>query len=57
MPRKAAVIAGIAGIAWISLSGALNLPGIHLHEYLAIVLGTSTIFLIGFLATLAVRRN
>ncbi len=42
-------MAGIAVIAWISLSGMFNLPGIHLHEYLAIVLGTTTIFIIGFL--------
>ena len=46
-------IAGIIVIAWISLAGTWNLPGPHLHEYLAIVLGTTTIFLIGFLASLA----
>ena len=50
-------ICGVAVIAWISLAGLWNLPGLHLHEYLAIVLGTSTIFLIGFLATLAARRD
>ena len=58
--RLAAIIAclcGVAVIAWISLAGLWNLPGLHLHEYLAIVLGTSTIFLIGFFATLAVRRR
>ena len=50
-------ICGVAVIAWISLAGLWDLPGLHLHEYLAIVLGTSTIFLIGFLATLAARRD
>ena len=45
-------IAGIVVIAWISLAGLWNLPGVHLHEYLAIVLGTTTIFLVGFLLTL-----
>jgi SSS family solute:Na+ symporter len=28
-----------------------DLPGIHLHPYLAIVLGTTVIFLTGFLVT------
>jgi SSS family solute:Na+ symporter len=28
-----------------------SLPGPHLHPYLAIVLGTTVIFLVGFLAT------
>ena len=44
-------ICGVLVIAWISLAGLWNLPGIHLHEYLAIVLGTCTIFLVGFLLT------
>ncbi len=44
-------ICGVLVIAWISLAGIWNLPGLHLHEYLAIVLGTCTIFLVGFLAT------
>ena len=50
--RTAALIGCIAGvlvIAWISLAEMWHLPGIHLHSYLAIVLGTSTIFLVGFL--------
>ena len=42
-------LAGIVVIAWISLSSIISLPGPHLHEYLAIVLGTTTIFCIGFL--------
>ncbi len=50
-------VAGIAVIAWISLAGLYDLPGIHLHEYLAIVLGTTTIFLVGFLLTLLVKRR
>ena len=44
-------VAGVAVIAWISLADMWSLPGIHLHSYLAIVLGTMTIFLTGFLAT------
>jgi len=53
--RGAALIgclAGIAVIAWISLARMWNLPGPHLHEYLAIVLGTSVIFLVGFLLSI-----
>ncbi len=49
-------LAGIAVIAWISLANTLNLPGPHLHEYLAIVLGTTTIFLTGFLLTVCLGR-
>jgi SSS family solute:Na+ symporter len=48
-------IAGIVVIAWISLASMWNLPGPHLHPYLAIVLGTSVIFLVGFLATFLVQ--
>ena len=48
-------ICGIIVIAWISLAEMWNLPGIHLHPYLAIVLGTCVIFLVGFLATLLVK--
>ena len=50
-------VAGIAVIAWISLARMWNLPGVHLHEYLAIVLGTTTIFLTGFLATCLFRSD
>ena len=64
MPRRihrwaalAGCVAGIAVIAWISLAGLYDLPGIHLHEYLAIVLGTTTIFVVGFLFTLLVKRH
>ena len=48
-------ICGIVVIAWISLAEMWQLPGIHLHPYLAIVLGTTTIFLVGFLATFLVK--
>ena len=50
-------IAGVLVIAWISLADMWQLPGIHLHSYLAIVLGTTTIFLVGFLLTLLIHRN
>lgn len=48
-------VAGVLVIGWISLSEMWSLPGIHLHPYLAIVLGTTVIFLVGFLATYLVR--
>ena len=64
MPRRinkkaalAGCVAGIAVIAWISLAGLYDLPGIHLHEYLAIVLGTTTIFVTGFLLSLLARKK
>lgn len=44
-------VSGVAVIAWISLADQLNLPGPHIHGYLAIVLGTMTIFVVGFLLT------
>lgn len=44
-------LCGVAVIGWISLAGLLDLPGPHLHPYLAIVLGTCSIFLVGFLLT------
>jgi SSS family solute:Na+ symporter len=52
--RRAAFLGCVAGvmvIAWISLAEIWSLPGPHLHPYLAIVLGTSVIFLVGFMAT------
>ena len=64
MPRRITRIAafigcltGIAVIAWISLARMWNLPGLHLHEYLAIVLGTTTIFLVGFLLTILFSKR
>jgi len=50
-------LCGVAVIAWISLAGLWNLPGLHLHEYLAIVLGTVTIFITGFLITMLTRKR
>ena len=49
-------IAGVLVIGWVSMAAMWDLPGIHLHPYLAIVLGTCTIFLTGFLATLALKN-
>lgn len=64
MPRRISrgaaaigVVVGIIVIAWVSLAGVWNLPGPHLHEYLAIVLGTTAIFLVGFLLSLIIRNN
>ena len=51
------VIVGVLVIAWISLAGPLDLPGIHLHEYLAIVLGTTSIFVTGFLLTFLLKAR
>jgi SSS family solute:Na+ symporter len=51
------VILGIFVIAWISLSGTLQLPGPHIHEYLAIVFGTATIFLVGFLLSILCTKK
>ena len=48
-------VCGIVVIGWISLAELWHLPGIHLHPYLAIVLGTTTIFLVGFLLTLLLK--
>ena len=58
--RSAALLSFIAGvlvIAWISLADMWQLPGIHLHTYLAIVLGTTTIFVVGFLLTYLLFRT
>lgn len=60
IPHMAAIIGCVCGvivIGWISLAGLWHLPGIHLHEYLAIVLGTTTIFLVGFLLALLLKRK
>jgi SSS family solute:Na+ symporter len=48
----AGCLCGVAVIAWISLAGLWSLPGLRLHSYLAIVLGTTVIFLTGFFLTL-----
>ena len=57
MAALAGCVTGIAVIAWISLAGLYDLPGLHLHEYLAIVLGTTAIFVVGFLLTLLSKRR
>lgn len=44
------VICGAIIIAWISADQWLGLPESGIHEYLAIVLGTIVIFLVGFLS-------
>ena len=53
----AGCVAGILVIGWISLADMWQLPGLHLHPYLAIVLGTTVIFLVGFLATLLLCKR
>jgi len=53
----AGVIVGVLVIAWISLAKPLNLPGPHLHEYLAIVLGTAAIFVTGFLLSVLCQKK
>ena len=51
------VTCGFAVIAWISGWKWLHLPDPGLHEYLAIVLGTIAIFLVGFLMALLFGRK
>jgi len=50
-------VVGVMVIAWISLADMWQLPGVHLHSYLAIVLGTSTIFIVGFLLSLLLFKK
>lgn len=49
------VICGFAVIAWISGWKWLGLPDPGMHEYLAIVLGTMTIFFVGFFLALVFK--
>jgi len=54
------VIAGLLVILWLSLSNLLLGPsaiGNQIHTYLTIVLGTSTIFLVGFLVSLFIKKK
>ena len=51
------VLSGFAVIAWISAWEWLGLPDPGLHSYLAIVLGTMTIFIVGFGAGLLFSRK
>jgi SSS family solute:Na+ symporter len=53
-PAVAAVVSGLAVIAWISLGEFLPdtiRPNITLHKNLAIVFGTMAIFMVGFLSS------
>lgn len=49
------VVCGFLVIAWISAASWLGLPSTGLHEYLAIVLGTTTIFFVGLALIVAVQ--
>ncbi len=54
------VIAGFMVILWLSLSNLLLGPsaiGNQIHTYLTIVLGTSTIFLVGFLVSVFLKKK
>ena len=51
------VLSGLLVIAWISAWHWLGLPDPGLHEFLAIVLGTTTIFVVGFTLSLAMARK
>ena len=52
------VICGVIIIGWISAAQWLGLPESGIHEYMAIVLGTIVIFLVGFLlATLFGKKK
>ena len=54
------VVAGLLVIVWLSLSKLMAgpaIPGNHIHTYLTIVLGTSTIFLVGFLVSLFIKKK
>jgi predicted neuraminidase len=56
----AGVTAGILVILWLSISKLLAGPsaaGNQIHTYLTIVLGTTTIFLVGFLVSLFARKK
>jgi SSS family solute:Na+ symporter len=57
MAAMIGVICGFLVIAWISADTWLGLPESGIHEYLAIVLGTLTIFLVGFAMTLLLPKG
>lgn len=50
-------VCGVIVIAWISASEFLYLPNPDIHEYMAIVLGTIVIFLVGFLTAKLFHRQ
>lgn len=49
------VVCGVIVIGWISAAQWLGLPSSGIHEYMAIVLGTTVIFLVGFLLAHCVK--
>jgi SSS family solute:Na+ symporter len=56
----AGVSAGVAVIAWLSLSSLTRNPALYgnvFHSYLTIVMGTTAIFLVGFLLSLLGRHR
>lgn len=58
--NKAALIGALAGImmiCWISAYNWVGLPNPHIHSYMAIVLGTATIFFVGFIAGLFLKGD
>ena len=57
IPALLGCVCGIAVIAWISLAATIDLPGLHLHEYLAIVVGTTSIFVVGFLLSYLWKKS
>lgn len=50
-------VCGIIVIGWVSASQWIGLPDPHIHEYMAIVLGTIVIFLVGFLLACLFNRK
>lgn len=50
------VVCGFLVIAWISADTWLGLPESGIHEYMAIVLGTITIFLTGFVMSFVTKK-
>lgn len=49
------VVCGVIVIGWISAAQWLGLPSSGIHEYMAIVLGTTVIFLVGFMLAHCVK--
>jgi len=52
-----ATLVGVIVIAWVTLAEPLNLPFVHPHPYLAIVLGTTAIFVVGFGLTILTSKK
>lgn len=60
IPAISGVIAGIVIILWISLGKQIlgeNVPGTNLHSYFAIILGTTAIFLVGFMVSFYINKK